>query len=102
MGGIHRADRFTGGVVAMLAKHGQKSYFFHLFGFMKPFDTEPAHFAPFQHPVDADNADIVFGITRGGACAAADASVQIHHHAPTIILVVMGRIKIPFGIVAFR
>ena len=102
VGRVHRAHRFAGCVVAVLAQHGQKYCFFHSLGILITLYVQPRHFAAFNDPLHSHNSEIVFGIAGGRTGRAANTSVEIDHHAPPILLVIMGGIEIPFGIVAFR
>ena len=101
VGGVYRTDRFTGSIIAMLAKHGQEDGFFHAVGVMVTLYTQPCHFAPFDDTLFTDNADVVFRITGSGAGVAPDTSIEIHHHGPSIGIMIVGRIDVPFGIVSF-
>jgi hypothetical protein len=95
-------NRFAGGIVAVLAEHGKKKNFFHVLWIMVALYPEPGHFPLLKDPLEADNTDIVFRVTGDRASFTTNASVQIHHHGPTIIFMLMRRVEIPFRIVSFR
>ena len=86
----------------MLTHHGQEGDLLHLTFRVVSFNTHPGHLTALQHPFYTDNTDVVFRIAGSGTGIATDAPVQVHHHPPTIGVMVMGWINIAFGIIAFR
>ena len=49
----------------------------------------------------ADDADVVLRVAGDGAGAAADAPVEVHHHGPAVVVVVVRGVEIALGAVAF-
>ena len=100
VGGIHRAHRFARCIVAVLTHHGEKRNFFPAFRILITFHPQPCHFTALNNPFYAHHADVVLGVARCRTGAASNAFVEIHRHAPTIGVMVMGGIEISLGIVA--
>ena len=99
---VHRAYRLARCIVTVLAQHGEKHDFFHTHGIMITFHPQPSHFTTFDHPVCSYHTKVVFGVTGCRTGSTPDAFIQVHNHSPAIGIMIMGRIEIPFGIVAFR
>jgi hypothetical protein len=101
MRGIDRANGFTWGVIAMLAEHGKKGYFFHVPRVMITLHVQPGHLPALNDSFQANHPQAILRVTGDGTRATADASIQIHHHGPTVRFVFVDRIDIPFSVIAF-
>ena len=102
VGRVHRADRLAGRVVAVLAEHGHEHHPLHAAFVVVAHDLQPGHLPALDDPQLADDADVVLGIAGRRAGAAADAPIEVHHHGPAVVVVVVGRVEIPLGVVALR
>ncbi len=100
VGGIHRAHRFARCIVAVLTHHGEKRDFFPAFRILITFHPKPCHFTALDNSFYAHHPDVVLCVARRRTGAASNAFVQVHCHAPTIGVVVMGWIEVSLGIVS--
>src|SRR5690606_5686208 len=90
VGGVHRADRLAGGVVAVLAQHRHHPGLERLAILATlpvALDAHPGHLAAAQDVGLPDEGDVVLGVAGGDAGGTAGAAGQVDDHAPHRLLV---------------
>jgi hypothetical protein len=103
IGSKDRADRFAGGFVTVLAQHGQEAYpgafpGLRFLGLKISFDVQPGHLSSPKDLILSHDGHVVFGITSHHTGPAADAAIQVYHHDPPVVNMLVGLVKvIPSG-----
>jgi hypothetical protein len=97
---IHGAYRLAGGIVAVLAQHGEKPDDWLLL-LEVPFDPKPQHLTAFKDPPLAYDGHIVFGAACNHTGSAADTAIEVHCHAPSEPRVTVRCIEILMEAVSF-
>jgi hypothetical protein len=83
--GIDRADRFAGGVVAVLAEDRQKAHpHVRILPHPEALDAQPLHVAPLADLLLAAERHVVLRLAGNHTGPAARATVEVDHHAPFI------------------
>src|SRR5262249_28785682 len=85
-GGGHGADDLAGGLLAVHAEYGLKIEL-GIAGVLPlevAVDADPVHLARGEDLVPADDRDVVLGLAGDHAGIAADAGVEVDHHAPGV------------------